>query len=73
MLHSMGGFGMTPNVFAQLSAKVAMTARFLGFVGSVIFGTTVMVPKPKCARPCHLDFTSLDSTTTRIQKARRKL
>jgi hypothetical protein len=35
MPHSMGGFGMTPNVIAQISAKVAMTARFLGFVGSL--------------------------------------
>jgi hypothetical protein len=32
--HSMGGFGMTPNVIAQISTKVSMTARFLGFVGS---------------------------------------
>jgi hypothetical protein len=35
MPHSMGGYGMTPNVIAQISAKVAMTARFLGFVGSL--------------------------------------
>jgi hypothetical protein len=31
----MGGYGMTPNVIAQISAKVAMAARFLGFVGSL--------------------------------------
>jgi hypothetical protein len=35
MPHSMGGYGMTPNVIAQISAKVAMAARFLGFVGSL--------------------------------------
>ena len=35
MPHSMGGFGMTPNVIAQISAKVAMASRFLGFVGSL--------------------------------------
>jgi hypothetical protein len=33
--HSMGGYGMTPNVIAQISAKVAMGARFLGFLGSL--------------------------------------
>jgi hypothetical protein len=31
----MGGFGMTPNVIAQISAKVVMTTRFLDFVGSL--------------------------------------
>ncbi len=31
----MGGFGMTPNVIAQISSKVTMTARFLGFVDSL--------------------------------------
>jgi hypothetical protein len=31
----MGGFGMTPNVIAQISAKVAMAARFLGCIGSL--------------------------------------
>ena len=31
----MGGYGMTPNVIAQISAKVAMSSRFLGFVGSL--------------------------------------
>jgi hypothetical protein len=31
----MGGYGMTPNVIAQISAKVAMAARFLGVVGSL--------------------------------------
>jgi hypothetical protein len=35
MPHSMGGFGMTPNVIAQISAKVVMDSRFLGFVGSL--------------------------------------
>jgi hypothetical protein len=35
MSHSMGGFGMTPNVITQISAKVSMTTRFLGFVGSL--------------------------------------
>ena len=29
MTRSMGGYGMTPNVIAQISAKVAMGARFL--------------------------------------------
>jgi hypothetical protein len=33
--HGMGGYGMTPNVIAQRSAKVVMTGRFLGFVGSL--------------------------------------
>ncbi len=33
--HTSGGFGMTPNVLAQTSAKVAMTSRFLGLVGSL--------------------------------------
>jgi hypothetical protein len=33
--HSMGGFGMTPNVIAQISTKVTMTTRFLNFVGSL--------------------------------------
>jgi hypothetical protein len=31
----MGGYGMTPNVIVQISAKVTMTAHFLGFVGSL--------------------------------------
>ncbi len=35
MPHSMGVFGMTPNVIAQISSKVAMTTRFLVFVGSL--------------------------------------
>jgi len=35
MPHSMGGYGMTPNVIAQISSQVAMTARFLDFVGSL--------------------------------------
>jgi hypothetical protein len=35
MTHSMGGLGMTPNVIAQISAKVVMVSRFLGFVGSL--------------------------------------
>ena len=35
MPHGMGGYGMTPNVIAQISAKVAMSSRFLGFVGSL--------------------------------------
>jgi hypothetical protein len=35
MTHSMGGFGMTPNVIAQISVKVVMTDRFLGFVDSL--------------------------------------
>jgi hypothetical protein len=33
--YSMDGYGMTPNVIAQISVKVDMTARFLGFVGSL--------------------------------------
>jgi hypothetical protein len=33
--HSMGGYGMTPNVIVQISVKVAMAARFLGFVDSL--------------------------------------
>ena len=35
MPHTDGGFGLTPNVIAQTSAKVAMTSRFLGLVGSL--------------------------------------
>jgi hypothetical protein len=35
MPHSMGGFGLTPNVLAQSTAKVAMSSRSLGFVGSL--------------------------------------
>jgi hypothetical protein len=31
----MGGFGLTPNVLAQSTAKVAMAARFVGLVGSL--------------------------------------
>ena len=33
MPHADGGFGLTPNVIAQTSAKVAMASRFLGLVG----------------------------------------
>jgi hypothetical protein len=33
--HSLGGFGLTPNVLAQISAKIAMAARFLKLVGSL--------------------------------------
>ncbi len=33
--HPLGGFGWTPNVITQTSAKVAMTSRFLGLVGSL--------------------------------------
>jgi hypothetical protein len=33
--HALGGFGMTSNVIAQTSAKVAMTSRLLGLVGSL--------------------------------------
>jgi hypothetical protein len=33
--HARGGFGLTPNVIAQSTAKVAMGTRFLGFVGSL--------------------------------------
>ncbi|MCG3769725.1 MAG: hypothetical protein JW384_00855 [Nitrosomonadaceae bacterium] len=35
MPHALGGFGLTPNVLAQSTAKVAMSSRFLGFVGSL--------------------------------------
>ena len=35
MPHADGGFGLTPNVIAQTSAKVAMASRFLGLVGSL--------------------------------------
>jgi hypothetical protein len=31
----MGGFGFTPNVLAQSTAKVAMALRFVGLVGSL--------------------------------------
>jgi hypothetical protein len=33
--HSVVGYDMTPNVIAQISTKVTMTVRFLGFVGSL--------------------------------------
>ncbi len=33
--HTLGVFGLTPNVIEQTSAKVAMTSRFLGLVGSL--------------------------------------
>ena len=33
--HVLGGFGLTPNVLAETSAKVAMTSRFLQLVGSL--------------------------------------
>ncbi len=33
--HVMGGFGLTPNVLAQSTAKVVMTLRFVGMAGSL--------------------------------------
>jgi hypothetical protein len=33
--HALGGFDLTPNVLAQISAKVAMASRFLQLVGSL--------------------------------------
>jgi hypothetical protein len=33
--HSLGGFGLTPNVISQTTAKVVMSSRFLGLVGSL--------------------------------------
>ncbi len=33
--HTLGGFGLTPNVITQTSAKVVMTSRILGLVGSL--------------------------------------
>jgi len=33
--HAQGGFGITPNVLAQTSAKVAMASRFLALVGDL--------------------------------------
>ena len=33
--HAQGGFGLTPNVLPQISAKVAMASRFLQLVGSL--------------------------------------
>jgi hypothetical protein len=33
--NALGGFGLTPNVIAQISAKVAMASRFLQLVGSL--------------------------------------
>ena len=33
--HALGGFGLNPNVLAQISAKVAMASRFLKLVGSL--------------------------------------
>jgi hypothetical protein len=36
MPHSMSGYDMTPNVIVQISTKVTMTIRFLGFVDSLL-------------------------------------
>jgi hypothetical protein len=33
--HALGGFGLTPNVLAQIAVKVAMASRFLKLVGSL--------------------------------------
>ena len=33
--HALGGFGLTPNVLAQIAVKVAMVSRFLKLVGSL--------------------------------------
>ena len=33
--HVLGGFGLTPNVLAQIAVKVAMASRFLKLVGSL--------------------------------------
>jgi hypothetical protein len=33
--HVLGGFGLTPNVLTQISAKVTMASRFLQLVGSL--------------------------------------
>ena len=33
--HTLGGFGLTPNVITQVSVKVDMTSRFLQLVGSL--------------------------------------
>jgi hypothetical protein len=33
--HVLGGFGLTPNVLAQISTKVVMASRFLKLVGSL--------------------------------------
>ena len=33
--HALGGFGLTPNVLAQISAKVVIPSRFLKLVGSL--------------------------------------
>ena len=35
MPHALDGFGLTPNVIAQTSAKVPVAVRFLGLVGSL--------------------------------------
>ncbi len=35
MPHTLGGFGLTPNVLAQISTKVAMASRFLKLVRSL--------------------------------------
>jgi hypothetical protein len=35
MPHALGGFGLTPNVLAQIAAKVGMASRFLKLVGSL--------------------------------------
>ena len=43
--HVLGGFGLTPNVIAQTSAKVDMTSRFLG-IGRILIpaGTIFLAP-----------------------------
>ena len=35
MTHVIGGYGMTPNAIAQISAKVVMASHFLGLVDSM--------------------------------------
>ena len=44
MPHVMGGYGMTPNAIAQISAKVAMDSHFLGIVGSSGLATDTTHP-----------------------------
>jgi hypothetical protein len=49
--HALGGFGLTPNVLAQIPVKVVMTSRFLKLVGS-------LPPEEQWHVPCLLNLTT---------------
>ena len=53
--HTLGGFGLTPNVLAQISAKVTMASRFLKLVGSLPLEEWIQIVM---FRPIRLDHTN---------------